>query len=337
MLAAHRIRRPCDHAVGGRARHSRGMLLEPDNVPLLSFCALVAAVCRLHPSRQHCPHARGSRESRSATMAVSIANRLGDRLLNRPMLLVLLADGRLHSGEWLAKELGVSRAAVWKGVERCAPGTWKCRRCRGAGTVCRARSNCWMHGASAPNLDAHRRPQLRKLELLFEVDSTNSATAWPQCRRRRGSADVCLERVAARRPRAARPALDRAVRLPASRCRWRGPSAMRRTRLVGSESGSRGRRRARGCRVPDCGWCNAQMAERHLFQDRKIGGVLIELRAEAGGPAHVVIGVGINVAAARGGAPRNRGRRSARRGGRSDACPSHPRAIWWRGPSWTNF
>ena len=31
------------------------------------------------------------------------------------------------------------------------------------------------------------------------------------------------------------------------------------------------------------------------FQDRKIGGVLIELRAEGGGPAHVVIGVGINV------------------------------------------
>jgi BirA family biotin operon repressor/biotin-[acetyl-CoA-carboxylase] ligase len=31
------------------------------------------------------------------------------------------------------------------------------------------------------------------------------------------------------------------------------------------------------------------------FEDRKLGGVLIELRAEAGGPAHVVIGVGINV------------------------------------------
>jgi BirA family biotin operon repressor/biotin-[acetyl-CoA-carboxylase] ligase len=31
------------------------------------------------------------------------------------------------------------------------------------------------------------------------------------------------------------------------------------------------------------------------FRDRKIGGVLIELKAEAGGPAHVVIGVGINV------------------------------------------
>src|ERR1700735_3443069 len=31
------------------------------------------------------------------------------------------------------------------------------------------------------------------------------------------------------------------------------------------------------------------------FRDRKLGGVLIELRAEAGGPAHVVIGVGVNV------------------------------------------
>jgi len=31
------------------------------------------------------------------------------------------------------------------------------------------------------------------------------------------------------------------------------------------------------------------------FEDRKIGGVLIELRAEASGPAHVVIGIGLNV------------------------------------------
>jgi BirA family biotin operon repressor/biotin-[acetyl-CoA-carboxylase] ligase len=34
------------------------------------------------------------------------------------------------------------------------------------------------------------------------------------------------------------------------------------------------------------------------LRDRKIGGVLIELRAEAGGPGHVVIGVGLNVSLA---------------------------------------
>ena len=31
------------------------------------------------------------------------------------------------------------------------------------------------------------------------------------------------------------------------------------------------------------------------FDDRKMGGILIEVRAEAGGPAHVVIGIGLNV------------------------------------------
>jgi BirA family biotin operon repressor/biotin-[acetyl-CoA-carboxylase] ligase len=46
-------------------------------------------------------------------MVVSTASRL-----EQPLLLVLLADGQLRSGERLAEELKVSRAAVWKGVER---------------------------------------------------------------------------------------------------------------------------------------------------------------------------------------------------------------------------
>ena len=73
------------------------------------------------------------------------------------------------------------------------------------------------------------------------------------------------------------------------------------------------------------------------FEDRKLGGVLIELRAEAGGPAHVVIGVGVNVSLPDGGSARNRDRwgGGGRGGGRLQACPF--RAIWWPGPSWTNF
>jgi len=33
-----------------------------------------------------------------------------------------------------------------------------------------------------------------------------------------------------------------------------------------------------------------------LVEDRKLGGILIELRAESAGPAYVVIGIGLNVA-----------------------------------------
>ena len=59
------------------------------------------------------------------------------------------------------------------------------------------------------------------------------------------------------------------------------------------------------------------------FGDRKIGGVLTELRAEASGPAHVVIGVGINVMLA----PAVRGQIEAsgvRVAAVADACAAPP-------------
>ncbi|HMH88283.1 MAG TPA: HTH domain-containing protein, partial [Steroidobacteraceae bacterium] len=102
-------------------------------------------------------------------MAVSIASRL-----DPPMLLVLLADGRLHSGEWLAKELDVSRTAVWKGVERL----------RALGLPVQAlarRGYCLTNPVELLDtrriraaVDARRLEQLRALDLTFEVDSTNT-------------------------------------------------------------------------------------------------------------------------------------------------------------------
>src|ERR1700722_15812874 len=98
-------------------------------------------------------------------MAVSLAGRL-----DQPLLLGLLADGQLHSGEWLAKQLNVSRAAVWKGVE----GLGGLR----IGVQARPRRGyrlpCPMELLDArrirAELDPHRSRQLRKLELEFEVD-----------------------------------------------------------------------------------------------------------------------------------------------------------------------
>ncbi|MGC1521313.1 MAG: HTH domain-containing protein, partial [Steroidobacteraceae bacterium] len=118
-------------------------------------------------------------------MAVSFANSL-----SHPLLLVLLADGRLRSGEWLAKELGVSRAAVWKGVGRL----------RALGIDVQALPRRGYRLANPVELlDARRigaelktgrKALLRNLELLFETDSTNSrllAQAPPPP----GLADVC--------------------------------------------------------------------------------------------------------------------------------------------------
>ncbi len=209
------------------------------------------------------------------------------------MLLVLLADGRLHSGQWLAKELAVSRAAVWKGVERL----------RGLGVPVLALARRGYRLTSPVEmLDAQRiraavnprrLEQLRGLELLFEVDSTNTrllGMAPPPA----GRADACLGELQhagrGRRGRRWIAPFGAGVALSVAWTFRDGAGALAALSLAVGVAVARalGRAGAQGVALK---WPNDIW-----FEDRKIGGVLIELRAEAGGPAHVVIGVGVNVA-----------------------------------------
>jgi len=212
--------------------------------------------------------------------------------LEHPSLLVLLADGRLRSGEWLAGELKVSRAAVWKGVERL--------RALGLGVEALPRRG---YRLSDPvelldgrrigaELHPQRAEQLRRLELLFEVDSTNSrllSSAPPAP----GSADVCMSELQhagrGRRGRRWVAPFGSGVALSLA---WTFTDTARALPALSlgvgvAVSRALGRAGALGITLK---WPNDIW-----YRDRKIGGVLIELRAEAGGPAHVVIGVGINV------------------------------------------
>ena len=221
-------------------------------------------------------------------MAVSTESRI-----NPPLLLVLLADGRLQSGESLAQQLAVSRAAVWKGVARL----------RGLGLDVQAvprRGYRLRHAVEF--LDAQRiRAQighaqiarLRALELLFEVDSTNDrllASLPPPA----GSAEVCLGELQhagrGRRGRRWIAPFGAAVALSMSWTFNDGARALPALSLAVGVAVWRALKRA-GAQDVALKWPNDIW-----FQDRKIGGILIELRAEASGPAHVVIGVGVNVA-----------------------------------------
>jgi BirA family transcriptional regulator, biotin operon repressor / biotin---[acetyl-CoA-carboxylase] ligase len=221
-------------------------------------------------------------------MAVSFANRL-----DHPLLLVLLADGRLRSGEWLAKELGVSRAAVWKGMERL----------RALGLEVQAlprRGYCLSNPVELLDvqrietaLEPQRRAQLRELELLFETDSTNSrllGKAPPPP----GFADAALcELQHAGRGRHGRnwiAPFGAGIALSTAWTFTEGASTLSALSLGVGVAISRALSRA-GAQGVMLKWPNDIW-----FRDRKVGGVLIELKAEAGGPAHVVIGMGINVA-----------------------------------------
>jgi BirA family transcriptional regulator, biotin operon repressor / biotin---[acetyl-CoA-carboxylase] ligase len=220
-------------------------------------------------------------------MAVSIPSGI-----EHPLLLVLLADGEVHSGEWLARELRQTRAGVWKGIERL----------RALGIEVQALAR---RGYRLPNpvelldmrritaeLAEERKSHLGRLELLFEVDSTNTrllAAAPPSP----GSADVCVSEL----QHAGRGRLGRRWIAPfgggiAMSLGWTCGDVIRTLPALSLGVGvavSRALARA-GAAGISLKWPNDIW-----FRDRKLGGVLIELRAEAGGPAHVVIGVGVNV------------------------------------------
>lgn len=210
-----------------------------------------------------------------------------------PALLVLLADGRLHSGESLAAGLGVSRAAVWKSIERL--------RSLGIPVAAEPRRG-YRLAQPVELLDATRiraelgpdqAPALRSLELLFEVDSTNTRLVGappPPF----GSADACLSELqSAGRGRRGRVWLAPFGASLAFSVAWVFRDAGRDLPALSLAVGvavARALRRvgAQGIRLK---WPNDLW-----FEERKLGGVLIDLRIEAGGAAHVVIGVGLNVA-----------------------------------------
>jgi BirA family transcriptional regulator, biotin operon repressor / biotin---[acetyl-CoA-carboxylase] ligase len=213
-------------------------------------------------------------------------------LVTHPPLLQLLADGEIHSGESLAAELRQTRAAVWKGVERL--------RAIGIEVEALARRGYRLarpvelldigriRAELSDECDAH----LHNLEVLFEVGSTNTrllSSAPPPA----STADVCIAELQhAGRGRLGRRWIGAFGGGIAMSLGWTCSDVVRTLPALSLGVGvavSRGLTRAgaAGIRLK---WPNDIW-----FEDRKLGGVLIELRAEAGGPAHVVIGVGINV------------------------------------------
>jgi len=220
-------------------------------------------------------------------MAVSLPSGV-----NLRSLLEVLADGRLHSGVRLAQELKVSRAAIFAEIERL----------RGKGILVQALARRGYHLKQPLELlDARRiRAELRetdalkvrRLEVLFEVDSTNTRLLSfepPPA----GCVDVCLSELQhAGRGRQGRPwiaAFGEGLTLSLG---WTLRNA---APLNPALSLAVGVAIARALAGAGAQGIHLKWPNDVWFTDRKIGGVLIELKTDARGPAHVVIGVGLNV------------------------------------------
>lgn len=204
-----------------------------------------------------------------------------------------LTDGEFHSGEGLAHRLGVTRSAVWKaaGALRALGVELEAVRNRGyrLSVATEPLDVAKIRSAIAPEVG----DRLRRLEVEWSVDSTNTQLTGREAPPA-GCAEVLLAEVqSAGRGRRGRSWLappGGAVCLSLS---WTFPEMPRDVGALSLAIGVCVLRALQSVAAEDVRlkWPNDV-----LIGDRKLGGILIELRAESAGPACVVVGIGLNVA-----------------------------------------
>ncbi|HEX9706423.1 MAG TPA: biotin--[acetyl-CoA-carboxylase] ligase [Steroidobacteraceae bacterium] len=210
----------------------------------------------------------------------------------RGELLRLLADGERHSGEELATALSISRAAVWKQLQQL--GDWSIAFEARPGRGYRLAAPLDLLDATRidallPQASAER---LRSLEVHEELESTSdrllAADDLPP-----GRFDACLAEFqsAGRGRRGRRWVAPFASGLCLS-VNWSyrdAPATLGALSLAAGVAVLRALRRL-GFAELSLKWPNDI-----VHRDGKLGGILIDLRGEAAGPAYFVVGVGINV------------------------------------------
>jgi BirA family biotin operon repressor/biotin-[acetyl-CoA-carboxylase] ligase len=200
------------------------------------------------------------------------------------------ADGRFHSGQALAEEFGNTRSSVWNALKRLRDRGLEVHAVRGKGYRLPAAID-WLEEAEIRRALGVAGRYVAAIQVLEETDSTNSrllALPPPPA----GKARVCLaEYQTEGRGRRGRQWLS-----PPGAGIWlslawqfdRPPDNLSALSLV---AGLAARTGMVELGIPGVllKWPNDL-----VVGDAKLGGVLVEMRAEGNGPCLVVIGLGVN-------------------------------------------
>lgn len=211
----------------------------------------------------------------------------------RYRLVELLADGHFRSGEWLGRQLGVSRAAVWKQVRALSELGLDVHAVRGQGYRLAAPFQPLRVERIHSELSAEAAARLSCIEVLQEVDSTSDYLKRMPSPCEPGQGKLCLaEWQSAGRGRRGRRwvspygsslYLSLAWQLSGSALHSGGLSLVTAIAVL---------RALQSCGVEGLGlkWPNDIFLE-----GRKLAGILLDVAGESGGPFTVVIGIGVNL------------------------------------------
>ncbi|MBC8024447.1 MAG: biotin--[acetyl-CoA-carboxylase] ligase [Steroidobacteraceae bacterium] len=203
-----------------------------------------------------------------------------------------LDDREFRSGEALAAELDVTRAAVWKAVEQL----------RELGVSLDAHTNKgYRLGAGVSPLSVERiqaalpqevRSRIEALLVEWTIESTNTRLLEALPPSANSAVVVLAEHQTGGRGRRGRGWIAPPGGAICLSLAWQYPDMPADLSALSLVVGICAVNALHEIGVPDAmlKWPNDLVSSRG-----KLGGILIEMRAEAGGPVHIVVGVGLNV------------------------------------------
>lgn len=214
-------------------------------------------------------------------------------MLDKFVLLKLLGDGHFHSGEKLATQLGVSRGAVWKVLNKFQQDSGlEIHSVRGRGYRLHSPLEFLNADAIQNGLKPATSEQLTAIEVHDSLGSTNHYLYELAGKNAKSGHVVIAEHQRAGRGRRGRSWVSPFAQNIYLSLLWCFDLALARLSglsLVVAVAVARALHRITGIE-PQLKWPNDI-----LFAGRKLSGILLEVQGESGGPCATVIGIGVNV------------------------------------------
>ena len=211
----------------------------------------------------------------------------------RHRLLALLSDGEFHSGERLAKRLRISRGGVWKIVSSLRELGIDVQSVPRQGYKLPRAIDLYDRSAILAATSAEAQAALMRADVLLTVDSTNRFIADIEDELEPGRVQLCVAELQTagrgRRGRSWMAPFGSGICMSVG---WRFAEAPPAFSVLSLAVGVAVVTALKKLGAAELGlkWPNDL-----VWSGRKLGGILIEMRGESAGPAHVVIGIGINV------------------------------------------
>ncbi|OQK18261.1 biotin--acetyl-CoA-carboxylase ligase [Methyloprofundus sedimenti] len=212
---------------------------------------------------------------------------------NKKLLLRILADGKFHSGTELAEQIGLSRSAIWKQLNSLEEQGIAISAVNGKGYRLHTALELLDKSLIYSLLNTKTRQCLAELEIHDQIDSTNRYLVALCNARPETSAVCCLaeQQTAGKGRRGKQWVSPFGSNIYAS-IAWQfqgGPSSLSSLSLAIGVAVINALK-IHGIHDAGLKWPNDI-----YWQQRKLGGILVEVSGESDGPCHAVIGLGLNL------------------------------------------